>query len=164
MINSTMDGEPYPVSRFATTLRRKLFRGASCYRLPLHSSQRRIDLSIEHLGLIPPQECSSADPEITSFMRPAPHPNEDETGSEQDDLVADPIADATLSLIYGTANKNTAIFTELFRPVPTNLVRDWPAYDVSHFRIYGNALCRSTLLNLGPTELCPEGQGRACHP
>ncbi|TEB25730.1 phospholipase D, partial [Coprinellus micaceus] len=109
MIDSTMDGEPYQVSRFAATLRRKLFR--------------------EHLGLIPPQECSSADPEITSFMRPAPHPNEDETGSEQDDLVADPIADATLGLIYGTAKRNTAIFTELFRPVPTNLVRDWAAYD-----------------------------------
>lgn len=65
-------------------------------------------------------------------MRPAPYPNEDETGSEQDDLVADPIADATLGLIYGTAKRNTAIFTELFRPVPTNLVRDWAAYDVSH--------------------------------
>lgn len=29
MLDSTMDGEPFQVARFATTLRRKLFRGMS---------------------------------------------------------------------------------------------------------------------------------------
>lgn len=63
-------------------------------------------------------------------MRPAPTPNEDETGCEEDALVADPLADATLELWRTTARKNREIFTEIFRPVPTNLVRDWKAYEV----------------------------------
>lgn len=45
-------------------------------------------------------------------------------------MVADPISDATLALWNGTAKKNREVFTELFRPVPSNLVRDWKAYDV----------------------------------
>ncbi|KAJ6632257.1 phospholipase D/nuclease [Mycena sp. CBHHK59/15] len=109
MIESTMDGKPYMVARFAATLRRQLFR--------------------EHLGLISPQTAHKRQPTVTSFMRPAPHPNEDQTGSEEDALVADPLADDTLALWMGTARKNREIFTEIFRPVPTNLVRDWKAYD-----------------------------------
>ncbi|KAG6815717.1 hypothetical protein H0H87_012015 [Tephrocybe sp. NHM501043] len=70
-----------------------------------------------------------ANPEVTSFMRPAPHANDDETGEENDALVADPIADQTVALFQNTAIENRKIFTELFRPVPTNLVRDWTAYD-----------------------------------
>ena len=66
-------------------------------------------------------------------MRPAPIPNEDETDSREDELVADPLADETLDLFDSTAKKNRAIFTEIFRPVPTNLVRDWNAYEVRCF-------------------------------
>ena len=66
-------------------------------------------------------------------MRPAPIPNEDETDSREDELVADPLADETLDLFDSTAKKNRAIFTEIFRPVPTNLVRDWKAYEVRCF-------------------------------
>nr|GAT61270.1 phospholipase D [Mycena chlorophos] len=108
MVDSTMDGEDYQVARFATSLRRKLFR--------------------EHLGLIPPQDANAED-RPDDFMHPAPHPNPDEMGDENDQLVADPIADATLELWNKTAKKNREIFTEIFRPVPSNLVRDWKAYD-----------------------------------
>lgn len=108
LIQSTMDGVPYPVSRFAATLRRKLFR--------------------EHLGLIPPQECNKRYPKVTSFMRPAPYPADDETNQAQDALVADPICEASMDLWVKTARKNREIFTECFRPVPTNLVRDYNAY------------------------------------
>lgn len=69
-------------------------------------------------------------PKVTSFMRPAPHANENEFGLPEDDLVADPISDATSLLWTETARKNREIFTEIFRPVPTNLTRNWAAYDV----------------------------------
>jgi phospholipase D1/2 len=85
---------------------------------------------IEHLGLISPQVSQTGREPVTSFMRPAPYPNQDETRSPEDSLVADPLSDETLSLWYDTARKNREIFTEIFRPVPTNLVRDWNAYDV----------------------------------
>ncbi|KAJ6452893.1 hypothetical protein C8R47DRAFT_262895 [Mycena vitilis] len=109
MIDSTMNGQPYQVARFATTLRRKLFR--------------------EHLGLIEPQFPGTRDEQPTSFMLPAPTPNDDETGEREDRLVADPLSEKTLELWNNTAKKNREVFTELFRPVPTNLVRDWKAYD-----------------------------------
>jgi phospholipase D1/2 len=68
--------------------------------------------------------------EVTTFMRAAPHPNQDEMGTSEDEAVADPLADETLRLWNDTARQNREIFTEIFRPVPTNLPRDWSAYDV----------------------------------
>ncbi|KAJ7127892.1 hypothetical protein C8R44DRAFT_100509 [Mycena epipterygia] len=109
MVDATMNGKPYKVARFAASLRRKIFR--------------------EHLGLIEPQTSNKRNEEPTSFMRPAPNPNEDEMGREEDRLVADPLSEQMLALWTGTARKNREIFTEIFRPVPTNLVRDWKAYD-----------------------------------
>jgi phospholipase D1/2 len=79
---------------------------------------------------VPPQTSDKRDETPTSFMRPAPHPNENEIGSQYDRLVEDPLSDEMLSLWEGTARKNREIFTEIFRPVPTNLVRDWKAYEV----------------------------------
>jgi len=108
-IESTMGGEPFRVSRFAATLRRKLYR--------------------EHLGLIPPQLCHSKNEPVTSFMRCAPQPNTDETRLPEDALVADPLADPTIQLWNSTAKKNQEIFTEIFKIVPTNLVGDWEAYN-----------------------------------
>ncbi|KAG9312443.1 hypothetical protein JVU11DRAFT_6827 [Chiua virens] len=106
MIQTTMDGRPYMAARFAATLRRKLFR--------------------EHLGLIEPQRTTHRP---DSFMQPAPTPNDDETHLPEDIAVADPLSDAQLELLNNTARKNREVFTELFRPVPTNLVRSWSAYD-----------------------------------
>ncbi|EMD31720.1 hypothetical protein CERSUDRAFT_100185 [Gelatoporia subvermispora B] len=54
---------------------------------------------------------------------------------EDDDIidsqmdVAGPLADATLDLWNSIAKRNRDVFTEIFRPVPTNLVRTWEQYD-----------------------------------
>ncbi|KAJ7848734.1 hypothetical protein B0H14DRAFT_2356604, partial [Mycena olivaceomarginata] len=109
MIRSTMNGKPYEVARFATT---------SSSAPPA-----------EHLGLIPPQTSHKRTEKATSFMRPAPTPNEDEAGCEEDGLVTDPLPEQMVEVWNKTARKNSEIFTEIFRPVPTNLVRDWEAYD-----------------------------------
>jgi phospholipase D1/2 len=109
MIDSFMDGQPCQASRFAATLRRQLYK--------------------EHLGLIPPQPCSSRDPEVTSYMHPAPYPNKDQTRTQEDHMVADPLADDTQLLWNTTARKNREIFTEVFHPIPTNLVQNWDAYE-----------------------------------
>ncbi|EKM74848.1 hypothetical protein AGABI1DRAFT_132820 [Agaricus bisporus var. burnettii JB137-S8] len=108
MIQSTMNGEPYDVSRFASSLRRKLYR--------------------EHLGLIRPQMADGCE-EQTDFMQPAPLPNPDETGEEEDQLVADPISEQTERLLRETAHSNREIFSEIFKNVPTNVVRNWKTYD-----------------------------------
>lgn len=109
LLETTMNGNKYMANRFAATLRRQLYK--------------------EHLGLIPPQNCTKDEP-VTNFMRAAPVPNDDTTSSEEDRLVADPLADATVALWQDTARVNREVFTEVFRPVPTNLVRDWNAYNV----------------------------------
>ena len=64
-------------------------------------------------------------------MRPAPVPNEDETYIEDDARVADPLSDGFLNLWNTTARVNREVFTELFRPIPSNLVHNWNAYEVS---------------------------------
>ena len=63
-------------------------------------------------------------------MRPAPLPNDDQTNTPEDEAVADPLDPQTEALWNDTARRNREIFTEIFRPVPTNLVRTWDAYDV----------------------------------
>ena len=72
--------------------------------------------------------CQGGKEKVTSFMKPAPFPNDNEVGSPDDGAVTDPLADKTMNLWFETARKNREIFTEIFRPVPTNLVRDWAAY------------------------------------
>ncbi|KAH8990383.1 hypothetical protein EDB86DRAFT_2939025 [Lactarius hatsudake] len=109
-IPSYMDGRPYSAGRFAASLRRKLFR--------------------QHLGLIPPQNVTSRREHVTSFMRPAPVSNDDETNLEEDARVADPLSDAMLNLLNTTARVNREVFTELFRPLPSNLVHNWAAYEI----------------------------------
>jgi len=54
IVQSTMDGQRYEAARFATTLRRKLFR--------------------EHLGLMSPQMSQGGKEKVTSFMKHAPFP------------------------------------------------------------------------------------------
>ena len=75
-------------------------------------------------------------------MRPAPVPNDDETGLKEDMSVADPLSDNFLNLWNTTARVNREVFTELFRPVPSNLVRNWEAYNVSIWHRQSCALCR----------------------
>jgi phospholipase D1/2 len=77
-----------------------------------------------------PQDCQEPNEPVTSFMRPAPVYNIDETHLQEDRAVADPLSDQTLGLWQDTARRNREIFTELFRPVPTNLVRSKDSYKV----------------------------------
>lgn len=79
-----------------------------------------------------PQNCVQETRHVPSFMKPAPHPIEDESHLQEDRAVADPLADETILLWENTARKNREIFTELFRPVPTNLVRTKSAYKVGY--------------------------------
>ena len=128
MFQTTMNGRPYNASKFAATLRRRLYRGTT-ERTP---SGNPLTLNLEHLGLLEPQQCDHKIRGATSFMKPAPHPIEDESRLEEDRVVADPLADETILLWESTAKKNREVFTELFRPVPTNLVRSKSAYKVSY--------------------------------
>lgn len=73
-------------------------------------------------------------------MRAAPVANEDETYMEDDARVADPLSDNFLNLLNTTARVNREVFTELFRPIPSNLVHNWKAYDVSERRCKFNSL------------------------
>ena len=45
----------------------------------------------EHIGLIDPQFCTSDQDPVTSFMRPAPIPNEDESELDETNSVIDPL-------------------------------------------------------------------------
>jgi hypothetical protein len=80
--------------------------------------------------LIPPQNVSGVHEKVDSFMRPAPHANADETQYPEDAMVLDPLSNEVVDLWQGTARKNRDIFTEIFRPVPSDLVRTWDAYKV----------------------------------
>jgi phospholipase D1/2 len=62
-----MDGQPFQASKFATTLRRYLFR--------------------KHLGLLRPQDMRKPD----GHFIPAPAANDYDLGSAEDKLVADPV-------------------------------------------------------------------------
>ncbi|KAF8752827.1 phospholipase [Rhizoctonia solani] len=90
-IESKMNGENHMATRFAASLRRKLFR--------------------EHLGLIEPQVCENGNDPITSFMRPPRSPT---------------MMSSELGRI--AHQKNRAIFSELFRTVPNNIVQNWEDY------------------------------------
>ncbi|KIJ51188.1 hypothetical protein M422DRAFT_203211 [Sphaerobolus stellatus SS14] len=107
-IPSRMNNQPYMATRFAATLRRQLYR--------------------EHLGLILPQNLDGPRDPITSFMHAAPIPNDYDENSREDRLVADPLCDNTMNLWQGTAKKNRDIFTEVFRPVPSDLVQNFEVY------------------------------------
>ena len=68
-------------------------------------------------------------------MTAVPHPHEDTTRSQYDLSVADPLSDELDILWSTTAKRNTQIFQEIFRTVPSNNVRSWDAYGVRIFTI-----------------------------
>ncbi|KAG2106164.1 uncharacterized protein F5147DRAFT_701272 [Suillus discolor] len=94
--------------------------GDSEIALVVEDGDMRRKLFREHLGLIEPQNVLHSTEKVTSFMR---------YRDAEDTAVADPLADSTLELWNHTARVNREIFTEVFRPVPTNLVRSWSAYE-----------------------------------
>jgi len=62
-------------------------------------------------------------------MTPVPNPHEDTLTSEEDQLVADPLSDDFQRLWTETAHKNTELFAEVFKTVPSNNVRNWKEYE-----------------------------------
>ncbi len=155
LLESTMDGQKYMAARFAATLRRQLYKGKP---VALWNDQYLTLMMLEHLGLIEPQLCEGPNERASSFMRPAPHANDDTTNTREDRAVEDPLSDYTQSLLNDTARKNREVFTEIFRPVPTNLIRSWAAYDVSVPTHIQSRLELSAII----LELRSEGQDRPC--
>lgn len=105
-IASKMNGQPYEVSKFATTLRRRLFR--------------------KHIGLIRLQDWTKLD---EGKLQAAGRPDGYDWQSPADCSVEDPLSPAFDALWRDTARINTETFRAVFSPVPCNEVRNWKAYD-----------------------------------
>jgi phospholipase D1/2 len=100
-----MDGRPYQAGKFATSLRRQIFR--------------------KHLGLLPPQNMERPD----ANFEPIGVPNAYDWNSEQDRVVADPLSDDFLGRWNWQAKQNTESFGRVFQPVPFDGVKNWKQYD-----------------------------------
>ncbi|KAJ4376274.1 hypothetical protein N0V83_001557 [Neocucurbitaria cava] len=108
-----MDGRPWRASKFASSLRREIFR--------------------KHLGLLKPQDMERPDPNY----QPVGIPNVYDWGSNEDMQVADPLSDEFQNLWNWRANTNTQAFGKLFHPVPSDQVKNWKEYDEYYSRFFG---------------------------
>ncbi|KAI1660886.1 phospholipase D/nuclease [Daldinia decipiens] len=116
-VDSSMNGRPFRASRFATSLRRQLYR--------------------KHLGLLPDQRWDQPDANWTPVDR---DPQQYDWGSPSDRLVEDPMSEDFWQLWTETARTNTEVFSKVFHPVPNDQVRTWEQYDdffSRHFSIPG---------------------------
>ncbi|KAH6659345.1 hypothetical protein BKA67DRAFT_652577 [Truncatella angustata] len=104
-VESTMNGQRFSASKFATSLRRQIFR--------------------KHLGLLPHQPVDKPNANWTPITQ---DPQQYDWGSQADRLVEDPLSSEFWELWSGTARTNTEVFNKVFHPVPTDLVRDWDQY------------------------------------
>jgi phospholipase D1/2 len=102
---SSMNGTSYTAARFAASLRRQIFR--------------------KHLGLLPFQDPTKPDDNFLPVDKKA---NSYDWGSDFDKLVEDPLSPEFEALWTSTARTNTEVFEKVFRPVPTNAVRNWEQY------------------------------------
>ncbi|KAI1612833.1 phospholipase D [Exophiala viscosa] len=107
VLETTMDGKPFQAGHHAATLRRHLWR--------------------EHLGLIEAQEVdASKDP---NAQPPTECLNDDYSGQEEYEFVADPLGDKVWDLWTQQATTNTDIYRHLFRADPDNHIKTWKDYD-----------------------------------
>ena len=63
-------------------------------------------------------------------MTAVPRPHEIDVQSKEELQVADPLSDEFENLWTTTAKRNTQIFQEIFKTVPSNNVRSWDSYQV----------------------------------
>ncbi|TVY43123.1 Phospholipase [Lachnellula occidentalis] len=105
-VESLMAGEPYQASRYATSLRRQLFR--------------------KHLGLLPWQDWTRPN---ANFMPIDKDPNEYDWDSPADILVRDVLSHEFSNLWNGTASANTEVFNKAFHCVPADNCRNWKDYE-----------------------------------
>ena len=104
-VDSMMGGQPFQVSRFASSLRRQLFR--------------------KHLGLLPFQDCTKPDANFTPVNK---DPNSYDWGSPADLLVRDVLTHNFTNLWDVTAKVNTQAFSKAFHSVPDDNVHNWKEY------------------------------------
>ncbi|KAI2621501.1 phospholipase D/nuclease [Hypomontagnella submonticulosa] len=117
-VESSMNGRPFTASRFATSLRRQLYR--------------------KHLGLLPDQRWDRPNANWTPVDR---DPQQYDWGSPSDRLVEDPMSEEFWRLWTETARTNTEVFSKVFHPVPNDRVRSWEQYDeffTRHFVVPGS--------------------------
>ncbi|TVY62866.1 Phospholipase D1 [Lachnellula suecica] len=105
-VESVMGGEPFQASRYATSLRRQLFR--------------------KHLGLLPWQDWAKP---TANFMPINKASNDYDWGSPADLMVRDVLSHEFSNLWNGTALANTEVFNKAFHCVPADNVRDWKQYE-----------------------------------
>ncbi|KAK5059711.1 hypothetical protein LTR84_009594 [Exophiala bonariae] len=106
VVDSHMNGEPFPAARFAAGLRRQLFR--------------------RYVGLLPRQ---AANQSHNNFPPLSATGNDYDWGSEGDRLVQDPLSESFDMLWKNTARMNTKAFDKVFRPLPSDSVRNWDDYE-----------------------------------
>jgi len=111
-VDSYMDGRPYRVSKFASSLRREIFR--------------------KHLGLIKSQDPERSD----QNYEPVGVANIYDWGSEEDRVVADPLSDDFQNMWTWRARNNTEAFAKVFHPVPDDKVKNWKEYDEYYSRFF----------------------------
>ncbi|KAI1739603.1 phospholipase [Xylaria scruposa] len=117
LVDSMMDGNPYQASRFATSLRRQLWR--------------------KHLGWIPDQRWDQPTSNWTPVTR---DPQDYDWGSRADRAVEDPLSEDFWNSWFETARTNTEVFSKVFHNVPNDNVRNWDDYEnffSRHFVIPG---------------------------
>ncbi|XHG04355.1 hypothetical protein AWENTII_007628 [Aspergillus wentii] len=114
-IQSKMNGKPWVASRFASSLRRQLFR--------------------KHLGLLPPQDYRQPD----ANFEPVGVPNKVDFDSPESQIVADPLADTLYSLWNTRARTNTEVFRKVFHSVPDDTIRNWATYKEFYGYYFNNA-------------------------
>ena len=105
-VDSVMNGQPFQASKFATELRRQVFR--------------------KHLGLIPFQDWKRPDANFTPLDR---DPNAYDWDSPGDLLVRDVLSEEFTRLWHDTAAANTEVFVKAFHCVPADNVRNWEQYE-----------------------------------
>lgn len=113
LIDSYMNGQPYRVSKFASSLRREIFR--------------------KHVGLLKPQNMQQPD----ANFQPVDVANLYDWGSEMDRQVEDPLSEDFQNLWNWQANTNTQAFGKVFHPVPSDNVKTWKEYESYYSRFFG---------------------------
>lgn len=103
-VQSKMNGKPWMASRFASSLRRELFR--------------------KHLGLVAPQDFQQAN----ASFEPVGVSSQVDLDSPESQVVADPLSDTFQSLWNSRARTNTDVFRKVFHAVPDDSVRNWATY------------------------------------
>ncbi|KAK2734211.1 hypothetical protein FQN55_002878 [Onygenales sp. PD_40] len=130
-MESTMNGQPWLVSKFAATLRRQLCR--------------------KHLGLIPVEDHQRPN----ANFEPVGVPNVYDYNSPENQIVTDPLSDTFQSLWNSRAKTNTGVFRKVFHVVPDDSVRNWADYKEFYEYYFRNPISEE-----GKKEKEAQGQGQ----